>query len=583
MSVELQRVLLDSRTNCAQCGTYSTVHKHCRCRSCGRIHAVGKACRAPKPASALPSMCGNRGTAHAEQSNGRCLACRPISASQTESVGRVPSVAHSEVATSLCPQCNVLSFPHSYCLCQHCGFVHASTRDCRSSRLPALFRAAVTAGMEPVLNDVGAMDIECSYCGSRSWPTEKISCCAHGSLQLPPMPPVPSELSQAILATHVRQHIRSYNMAMAMASVGHTNISLPDGTFVLGGRAYHRVGSLLPLPGEMHAFAQIYVLDADQASERRAAVMGGTRSVIRRDCLERLHTLLSVHNACVQQFVQAANSDAPHLIWRSQDDLSSMQIGAIVAEPGTRRDIVVRKIGGTLQFIDDGHPLYHPLAYPLLFPLGTAGWSDSMQVANMDYSNIRRITLAEWGRYFLMHRDSVSHVQRCERLALEFYCDLWAQVESRNAQFHRSPAQQAKYRGARVAAMEDQLSSGVPAGEIGNPVVRLPSSFVGSARFYQQLYLDAMALPRHFGKPDLFITMTCNPHWPEIQSAVPLNSHWRHHPDIVARVFVLKMRCLIKDIVKMQIFGKVRAYVYRVEWQARGLVRHVAILRSAIQ
>jgi hypothetical protein len=29
-------------------------------------------------------------------------------------------------------------------------------------------------------------------------------------------------------------------------------------------------------------------------------------------------------------------------------------------------------------------------------------------------------------------------------------------------------------------------------------------------------YLDAMALVRRFGKPDIFLTMTCNPKWDEI-------------------------------------------------------------------
>jgi hypothetical protein len=66
----------------------------------------------------------------------------------------------------------------------------------------------------------------------------------------------------------------------------------------------------------------------------------------------------------------------------------------MVAEPGNRRDIVFRKQSdGTLHFIDDGHPLYHPLAYPLLFPFGTYGWHDGMQVANQDYSVVRRVTL----------------------------------------------------------------------------------------------------------------------------------------------------------------------------------------------
>jgi hypothetical protein len=83
--------------------------------------------------------------------------------------------------------------------------------------------------------------------------------------------------------------------------------------------------------------------------------------------------------------------------------------------------------------------------------------------------------------------------------------------------------------------------------------------------------MDAMALPKKYGKPDIFLTMTCNPHWPEIRAAIPADSHYRHHPDIVSRVFMLKLRALIADIVVKEIFGPVCAYIYRIEWQARGL------------
>jgi hypothetical protein len=33
---------------------------------------------------------------------------------------------------------------------------------------------------------------------------------------------------------------------------------------------------------------------------------------------------------------------------------------------------------------------------------------------------------------------------------------------------------------------------------------------------------------------------------------------------------MLKLKGLLKDIVDDQIFGPVRAFVYRIEWQARG-------------
>ena len=40
--------------------------------------------------------------------------------------------------------------------------------------------------------------------------------------------------------------------------------------------------------------------------------------------------------------------------------------------------------------------------------------------------------------------------------------------------------------------------------------------FVGSPRWYHMQFLDAMAICRKFGRPEYFVTMTCNPKWPEI-------------------------------------------------------------------
>jgi hypothetical protein len=71
-------------------------------------------------------------------------------------------------------------------------------------------------------------------------------------------------------------------------------------------------------------------------------------------------------------------------------------------------------------------------------------------------------------------------------------------------------------------------------------------------------YLDAVALPRRYGKPDLFITMTANPHWPEITRSIPAGSSWAHHPDIVARVFSMKLKAMIDLIVTKKLFGEVR-------------------------
>ncbi|XP_024868730.1 uncharacterized protein LOC112452643 [Temnothorax curvispinosus] len=50
----------------------------------------------------------------------------------------------------------------------------------------------------------------------------------------------------------------------------------------------------------------------------------------------------------------------------------------------------------------------------------------------------------------------------------------------------------------------------------GIPVI-LPSSFIGSPRNMQERYQDAMSIVRKFGKPDIFLTVTCNPQSPSIK------------------------------------------------------------------
>ena len=65
----------------------------------------------------------------------------------------------------------------------------------------------------------------------------------------------------------------------------------------------------------------------------------------------------------------------------------------------------------------------------------------------------------------------------------------------------------------------------------------LSSSHVGISRLMTQLFQDAMAICRHFHKPDLFLTMTANPKWPEIVQSLFPGQTATNHPDIVSQVF----------------------------------------------
>nr|GEW36966.1 hypothetical protein [Tanacetum cinerariifolium] len=87
-----------------------------------------------------------------------------------------------------------------------------------------------------------------------------------------------------------------------------------------------------------------------------------------------------------------------------------------------------------------------------------------------------------------------------------------------------------------------------------------------------QSYLDAMAMCKWYGYPDLFITFRCNPKWPEITRYLKrkgLKSEDRS--DVTSHVFKMKLDQMINDIKEMHIFGRVKAEVYTIKFQKQGL------------
>jgi hypothetical protein len=88
-----------------------------------------------------------------------------------------------------------------------------------------------------------------------------------------------------------------------------------------------------------------------------------------------------------------------------------------------------------------------------------------------------------------------------------------------------------------------------------------------------------MALVKKFGKPDLFITMTCNPNWPEILHELRLGEEANDRPDLTSRVFNMKLNALLKDLLHNGVLGTAVADIHVVEWQKRGLPHgHILII-----
>ena len=429
------------------------------------------------------------------------------------------------------------------------------------------------------VHSLGDMDRVCPRCHAQFFNVETINCCFNGTVCVP-IPEVPARLHSVICSSTVLSQVRVYNMALSMASTGHLNMSPNWGMFTLGGKTFHRISAHFVNPRGPPAFAQIYMLDTSAATQRRLEIFPASRhssgASLDAAVLSQLHDLLLEINPWVRQFRSAGMNNVPELVWSScgSVNLDGMGLGVMIEGAG-KRDVAIRVRAGNgaadvVRNIADDHELYHPLAYVLLFPTGSGGWASWMARSHPDGSDAGKLTLTKWALYLMQRRlEGPSHLQCCGALTSELWCDVWAQVEASKLGFLRQPSAQARIRGSRLASVEDCIYRNGNLALEGTPVL-MPASFVGSAPWYRALYHDALALPAHFSRPDLFLTMTCSPRWPEILAVLPGGADPVEHADIVARVFYLKWMALLRDITVGRIFGEVLAFCWRIEWQFRG-------------
>ncbi|CAH9128704.1 unnamed protein product [Cuscuta epithymum] len=238
------------------------------------------------------------------------------------------------------------------------------------------------------------------------------------------------------------------------------------------------------------------------------------------------------------------------------------------------RDILVETRTGKLQRISELNPAYFGLQYPLLFPYGEDGYREDIPLGNANSVTSRgrqRVSIRQFLAFRLQQRDNLnSCMLKTKRLFQQFVVDGYTMIESGRLQYVRIHQKQLR------CEMYKGLSDAILRGE-NDPCTQgkriiLPPSFTGGARFMIQNYQDAMAICRWAGYPDLFITFTCNPKWPEITRFLRVhNLKPEDRPDIVSRIFKVKLDGLIKDFRRKKVFGNVKAVVYTIEFQKRGL------------
>jgi hypothetical protein len=98
------------------------------------------------------------------------------------------------------------------------------------------------------------------------------------------------------------------------------------------------------------------------------------------------------------------------------------------------------------------------------------------------------------------------------RLFQEWLIDMYVKIESMRLDWYSLPKHQKIIQAELYHGIVDTLKAReARASEVGRLVV-LPRNFNGGERDVQGRFLDAMTLVQRFGKPDYFVTMTCNPY-----------------------------------------------------------------------
>jgi hypothetical protein len=125
---------------------------------------------------------------------------------------------------------------------------------------------------------------------------------------------------------------------------------------------------------------------------------------------------------------------------------------------------------------------------------------------------------------------------------------------------------QGKLRTGLYSGLQDVLDQGDRNAEQVGKRIFLPSSHTGSPRYMQQNLQDAMAICHWIGYPNLFITFTCNTKWSEIQYMIDksiVKQKTAKRAAIIIRVFIIKLKELLQDIVKGKRIGETLARGYK--------------------
>ncbi|XP_019157990.1 PREDICTED: uncharacterized protein LOC109154712 [Ipomoea nil] len=207
-------------------------------------------------------------------------------------------------------------------------------------------------------------------------------------------------------------------------------------------------------------------------------------------------------------------------------EVAALIVGDLDPNMG-QRDILVESKSGLLKRISELSPSYLPLQYPVLFPYGEDGYREDIQFANRGSNNNNarhRISQREYFAYTLHERlIETSSILYARRLLQQFIVDAYTMVESARLIYIRT--HQKSLRCEALKGLTDAFTRG-------------------------EVHASTQEIQRYISNRNL-------------------NAEDR--PDILCRIFKMKLDCLIKEVKAGELFGHVKAVIYTIEFQKRGL------------
>ena len=460
----------------------------------------------------------------------------------------------------------------------------------------------------------------CVACGAWNWHAELIKagtrihysiCCDNGKsfpvlseCEIKFTPPLLTSLltNSDGRSKNFQKHIRQYNSSLAFASLivskpAHFHAGGPF-SFRVQGQVYSMVSSAVP-ENQCPSYGQLYFIDSEEATQIRIndqrneqcdpSLFAELDHMIRSDCgnpYARMYA--NMKEKCDSESAAAATEGrramqvSLRFFKQEKSDLrrfnlpTCKEVAAVFvcsddgAPPSDYSFVVYDKVSGNqLTKIPCYDQNVDPMTYPLFFPSGETGFKINMKsVRAMKMRD--NLTQLEFVKSRIAFRpvDGFSLIHWGRSLFQQYIVDNYVRIET--SRLNHIRMNQEKLRSSDYQSLSDHVSAtdGDPQ-RIGRRII-LPSSVTGSPRYMIQNYQDSMAMFRRIGTPDLFITITCNPNWDELTSAL-FGLTASDRPDLVCRVFRLKLKELINDLTKNHIFGKTTGFCYTIEFQKRGL------------